>query len=185
MEMTDSMSLNNNNTVERREFLKLFMDSQKSIYAYILSMVHNRSDAEDLVQEAALLMWDKFDEFEAGTNFTAWGIRISRYLILNYYKSQKDIKHFDEDLLNDISACYQRKVSEVKSRLDALEECLGKLNRKDRELIRVHYEKGFKITEAKDVFGSSVHVLYRAMARIHDLLHRCVNRTIRAWETYG
>lgn len=179
------MDSKKNNRAERRAFLQLFMDSRRKFYAYILSMVRNKSDAEDLLQEASLLMWDKFDEFQPHTNFTAWGMKISRYLILNYYRSRKDIQHFDKDLLDDISGCYERKVSEVEGRLDALEECLSKLNKKDRDLIRIHYEKGFKVVELKDIVGSSIHVLYRSMARIHDFLHGCVNRTMRSWNANG
>ncbi len=166
---------------ERRDFLQLFMNSQKSIYSYILSMVHNKIDAEDLTQETALLMWDKYDEFEAGTSFVAWGIQIARYKVLSYYRNKKDIKRFDDDLLDGISKSYQRKISEVKGRLEALDDCLEKLNSKDRELIRFHYEQGLKITQLKNVIGGSVHVLYRTMARIHALLHRCVNRTMGEW----
>ena len=168
----------------RRAFLQLFMNSQKGIYAYILSMVHNKPDAEDIAQETALLMWDKFDEFKTGTSFVAWGIQIARYKILSYYKSKKNTKQFDNALLDTISERYQQRAGEIEMRLGALEDCLNKLDIRDRELLRFHYEQGLKITQLKNVVGSSVHVLYRAMARIHDLLLQCVNRTIRGWEAY-
>jgi RNA polymerase sigma-70 factor (ECF subfamily) len=42
--------------------------------AYRLS--GNAGDAEDLVQEAALLAWRGFGSFEGGTNFRAWFFRI-------------------------------------------------------------------------------------------------------------
>jgi RNA polymerase sigma-70 factor, ECF subfamily len=45
-------------------------------YGYALRLTRNRADAEDLVQEAALLACRGREGFEAGTNFKAWFFRI-------------------------------------------------------------------------------------------------------------
>src|SRR5262249_54956902 len=43
-------------------FLPLFLQNQRRLYAYILTLLPNRADADDVLQEASLVMWDKFDE---------------------------------------------------------------------------------------------------------------------------
>ncbi len=45
-------------------------------YGYALRLTRNKADAEDLVQEAALLACRGSQSFEAGTNFKAWFFRI-------------------------------------------------------------------------------------------------------------
>ena len=140
---------------------------------------------EDLTQETALLMWDKFEDFQLGTSFVSWGVKIAHYKVLNYYKSKKSMKLFDDELLEHISDCYQRKINEVEGRLEALEHCINKLNSEDKKLINHYYEQGMKITQIKEVMGRSVHVLYRAMSRIHDSLFCCINRTMREWNSNG
>ena len=45
-------------------FFRHFMRNQKQFHAYILMMVHNYQDAEDLIQEAAIVMLEKFPEFQ-------------------------------------------------------------------------------------------------------------------------
>ncbi len=174
-----------NKEPDRRYFLQLFMNSQKIIHNYILSMVHDKADAEDLTQETALLMWDKFDEFKPDSNFVSWGVKIAHYKVMNYFKTKKNVKLFSDELLEHISNCYQHKIGEVEERLEALEQCLKKLNQDDRKLINHYYEQGLKVTQITDVMGSSVHSLYRAMARIHDSLFCCINRTIREWNSIG
>ena len=176
---------NNNSEPDRRYFLQLFMNSQKIIHNYILSMVHDKADAEDLTQETALLMWDKFDEFKPDGNFVSWGVKIAHYKVMNYFRTKKNVKFFTDDLLEQISDCYQRKIGEVEDRLEALEQCLTKLNTNDRKLITHYYDQGLKVTQMTDVMGSSVHSLYRAMARIHDSLFCCINRTMREWNSIG
>ena len=68
---------------QTNEFLRLLMANQKRIYAFILATVPNRQDADDLFQETVLLMWSKFDDFQRGTSFVAWGITVAKYQILS------------------------------------------------------------------------------------------------------
>ena len=42
-------------------FLRLFLQNERRLYAYVLALLPNRADADDVLQEASLVMWDKFD----------------------------------------------------------------------------------------------------------------------------
>ena len=53
-------------------------------YGYAFRLSNNRSDAEDLVQEAAMLAFRGFGSFEAGSNFKAWFFKI----LTNCYRSK-------------------------------------------------------------------------------------------------
>jgi RNA polymerase sigma-70 factor (ECF subfamily) len=58
------------------EFQALLVDLLPAAYGYALRLTRNRSDAEDLVQEAALAACRSPGGFELGTNFKAWFFRI-------------------------------------------------------------------------------------------------------------
>ena len=53
-------------------------------YGYAFRLSNNRSDAEDLMQEAALLAYRGFGSFEPGSNFKAWFFKI----LTNCYRSK-------------------------------------------------------------------------------------------------
>jgi len=53
-------------------------------------LTRSRTDAEDLVQDAALLAFRAFDSFEPGTNFKAWFFRI---LTNAFYSRHRKEKH--------------------------------------------------------------------------------------------
>jgi RNA polymerase sigma-70 factor (ECF subfamily) len=60
-----------------------------SAYGTALRFTRNRSDAEDLVQEAALLACRGFKTFEAGSNFRAWFFRIMTNCFYSKYRKRK------------------------------------------------------------------------------------------------
>ena len=74
---TNNPGLDNTNA-GYEAFLQLLTANQSRIMGFILAMVPNRSVADDILQETTLLMWEKFKNFQDGTNFTAWGISIAK-----------------------------------------------------------------------------------------------------------
>jgi RNA polymerase sigma-70 factor (ECF subfamily) len=60
-----------------------------SAFGVALNMTRHRDEAEDLVQEAAILAYKAFDQFELGTNFKAWFFRILINRFRNDYRRRK------------------------------------------------------------------------------------------------
>src|SRR5688572_23508061 len=46
-----------------QQFLRLFLENERRIYAFIVSILPNLSDAEDVLQETSLILWQKFAQF--------------------------------------------------------------------------------------------------------------------------
>jgi len=66
-------------------FEPLFAAAANSAFGIAMRLTRNQADAEDLVQEAALLAYRAFESFEAGTNFRAWFLKI----VTNCYYSKR------------------------------------------------------------------------------------------------
>ena len=64
-------------------FEKLAMPQFDSLYNFARWLVHNSSDAEDLVQETYLKALRSFASFQSGTNFRAWMFRILKNTFLS------------------------------------------------------------------------------------------------------
>jgi RNA polymerase sigma-70 factor, ECF subfamily len=69
----------------RASFEELFAVVITTAFGVALRYTRNQADAEDLVQEAALLAYRAFDSFESGTNFRAWFLKI----LTNCYYSRR------------------------------------------------------------------------------------------------
>jgi RNA polymerase sigma-70 factor, ECF subfamily len=66
-------------------FETLFSGVAHAAYGVAMRLTRNQADAEDLVQDAALLAHRGFDSFMAGTNFKAWFFKI----LINCYYSRR------------------------------------------------------------------------------------------------
>ena len=168
--------------VRYEEFLQLFINHQSKIFGYIITMVPCRSIAEDILQDTLLVMWRKFSDFTPGTNFSAWGVKIARLNILKYYERERNshIK-FNSDAVENISECLSDSKNydnSENSEIKALRNCMKKLTEVDQNMITFRYMRKYTIKEIGIHFGRSAHGIYKTMARIHNLLQKCVEREV-------
>lgn len=72
-----------------REFETLLSGVLEPAYGVAYHLTHSSHDAEDLVQEAALSAYKAFHQFEPGTNFRAWYMRILTNAFFASYRRRK------------------------------------------------------------------------------------------------
>ena len=70
-------------------FEDLLLPLLSGAYRTALRLTRNPADAEDLVQEAALLASRGFRSFQAGTNFKAWFFRILTNAYFSKYRQER------------------------------------------------------------------------------------------------
>ena len=57
------------------QFMALYSSHQRRLYLYTLTLLPTSLDAEDVFQDANLVLWRKFDQYQAGTNFFRLGLQ--------------------------------------------------------------------------------------------------------------
>ena len=69
-------------SLDSNEFVSLLTASQRRLYAFICTLVIDRTDADEVLQETNLALWEQAERFEAGTDFVAWACRVAHYKVL-------------------------------------------------------------------------------------------------------
>jgi len=160
-------------------FLRLLRGSQNTIYIFILALVHNQNDADDIMQETTTVMWRKFNEFELGTNFTGWGISIARNKVNKFFERHcRSRLKFNDSIIKAIEGRAASRMNEINPRVNALKNCINKLSNFARKLIQMRYDRKMSSQKTADLLGLSIHKLYRSMAKIHKTLELCIRRTM-------
>jgi RNA polymerase sigma-70 factor, ECF subfamily len=172
---------NNSETESRKRLMALMTRHQRQIFGYIYALVPDRYDAEDLLQETSLVICEKFDSFEDGTDFVAWACQIAYWRIR--YSRQKFARCkvvFDQEILDAVAQTAGAMIGELDSRHEALGHCLQKLHARDRELVLTRYEPGAGVEEAARRSGRTLQAAYKALSRIRKLLLDCVTHQLAA-----
>lgn len=167
---------------KRGGFLALYVRNQKSLYNFILSLCPNYIQADDILQETAIVLWDKFEELKDPNNFLAWAIQIARYKILNHRRKRTAGLWLSEEVLERINNESQKCIKNGFKRTEALQECLLKLSIDERKLIALRYEQGVSFAEISKKVNRSINGLYNTSAKIHAKLRLCISQVLKQWE---
>jgi RNA polymerase sigma-70 factor (ECF subfamily) len=162
-------------------FLRLFLQNEQRLYAYLLTLLANRADADDVLQETSLVMWDKFDPEQPPGNFAAWGCRIGYFKVLDFCKHRRRTHVvFSQAMMERIAetAIEQASTLQLDERRAALQGCIEKLPARDRDLLAVRFAEGATVHSVADQVGRSADAVYKALARIRHALFDCVTRTL-------
>ncbi|ARN56331.1 sigma-70 family RNA polymerase sigma factor [Sedimentisphaera salicampi] len=156
-------------------FLNLVTQNQRLVFRYILSIVPNYSDAEDIYQDTVTSLWEKFDKFERDSSFTAWACVTAKYKALQFIrKSRKSKLVFDDDILELLSG--EQDSPELKRINGILKECIDQLQYGFAQLIEMRYQKGWTVKKIASFYGKSIHTIYRRLNNIHLVLLSCIER---------
>ncbi len=166
-------------TERQKRLVLLLTQHRRRLFSYIYTLVPDRHAAEDLLQETSLVVCEKFDTFEPGTDFAAWACQIAYWEVRAARQKYARAKVlFDQDVLDAVVETTQVLAAEVEPRHEALAHCLAKLHPRDRELLLVRYEPGGGVAEAARRTGRSLVAAYKALARLRRLLFDCVNQRL-------
>jgi RNA polymerase sigma-70 factor (ECF subfamily) len=164
-----------------QQFSRLLVANQRRIHGFILSLVHDRSAAADVLQDVSVLLWEKFDLFEPGTDFGAWGMAVAQRTVFNWRRKQKKVPLPLEDELLAVLADEAVKVScEYDDRRVALGKCLQGLSDENRDLLLARYELARSVASIAERLGRSRVAVYKRLNRIRRLLLDCINGRLQA-----
>jgi RNA polymerase sigma-70 factor (ECF subfamily) len=94
-------------------FLNLFSKTQTRLYAFILMIVHNDNDAEEIFQETSAILWEQFDRFEPG-RIRGMGGSIAKIKVLEYLRQKKKRQaFFNQELYQELSELAEAEFSGV------------------------------------------------------------------------
>ena len=161
------------------EFIDLLAQHQSQLFGYIFALVQNLADAEDLYQQTSIVLWQKFESFETGTDFVSWACQTAQFQALNFLRVKRRSRVCFSDDLVETLAVSQTDRSEISvARRHALRYCIEQLKSGDRHLIELCYGGAKTIKAAAEVLGRSADGVYKSLNRIRAGLMRCINRRL-------
>lgn len=169
-----------NTKLNDHDFGRLFAQNQPRIYGYIRSLVAHRSDAEDLLQETASILWQKFDAFQPGSNFLAWAFQVAHYEVLHFRQRQKhDVLQFSDRFVDTIGVDVAAKSLLLGDLEQLLAECAERLPPAEQELFALRYHSNVAPKDLANKLGRPASTIYDRLNRIRRMLTDCVDRALK------
>ena len=163
-------------------FVEVFTRHEADLRRFVRSLLPTWHDADEVMQQVALVAWRKFDQFDRSTHFVKWGCVIARFEVLSYRrKMARDRLVFNEDLMAVIAdeAEQEEALERRQNENTALEGCLKKLPEGQRKFVTLAYATGVSTKELAEQAGTKPGTFYMRLNRIRKGLLTCIEDSLR------
>lgn len=135
----------------------LFARHHVRVYRFILRLVGNEAQAEDLISEVFLDVWRQAGTFEARSAVSTWLLGMARFKALSSLRKRSD-EALDEDAAAAIAdtADDPEMAVQAKDRGEVMRRCLAALSPEHREIIDLAYYHEKSIEETAQIVGIPV-----------------------------
>ncbi|QDT65616.1 RNA polymerase sigma factor [Calycomorphotria hydatis] len=185
MHIHTSITSNDSSSQGQLVFLRLYTASYADIKRTLLVFLGNANDADDLMQETSLALWEQFSDYDHDRSFTAWACGIAANKAKKFLRDRYRKKNFglsDEALVNLIKV--RTGAAELyELRRDLLEDCLSHLSSVDRNMLWDCYADGVKAVAYAKAKETPVGTVTSRLHRLRKWLYDCVERRLANQES--
>ena len=165
------------------EFEKLITDSKVGALSIAESMVKNKSDANDVMQEAYINAFNYLHTFNGNSRFGTWFYRIVVNQSLKWLRKRKrmnEIQHLVYQTNETIDETHRLEQLEKHERKQSIQIVLKLLKPKEALMLNMFYLHEFSIKEIHENTGFSISnikvLLHRARTSFSYYYHRIIKK---------
>lgn len=157
-------------TGDSQAFALIYDTFIKKIYDFVFYKTMHQQLAEDLTSQTFLKAWKNIAQFKGG-NFSAWLYTIARNIVVDHYRSQKEIlavEDFwdlkaDDDVLGEV---------EERLKIEKLQQGLARLKSSEREILMLRLWQDLPFKEIAVILGKNEGAAKMSFARAMESLKK-------------
>ena len=170
---------------KRDRVTKAALECRTELLAYARALLGNYAAADDVVQEALLVVFKKFDQFQEGTSILAWCRSIVRIEVLLAKRRHQRERSLPERLLDDaIDAAFDEFQAagrnEAESWREALRRCLERVPERGRRVLSGRFADELSYQQIGERLGMTIEAVRKALFRLKRQVKSCVERSLKA-----
>jgi RNA polymerase sigma-70 factor (ECF subfamily) len=160
------------------EFIRQLTAVQLQLLHYIAKLLGNPDEAQNVLQETNLVLWRKANEFEPGSNFTAWAHQVAYWQVQAYVRDRRRDRHvFDPELVEQLTRPEVQVDATAELRV-ALRHCLDEISPKSLQLLKKRYEGGISVNELASSLQKKPTAVRVGLLRIRRALLKCIQHRV-------
>lgn len=173
--------LNDGRAVDSTTLAREWVRFQRTILTFIGSLVHNFSEAEELLQETAAQIFSQESGYDPSRPFLPYAFGVARNVVLMHQRRfGRNPVIFDQEAVDRLATAFIEldRNLECELRVEALRRCYGKLSQQARRLCRLRYEEDLGSEEIAAQTGATAGSVRISLHRIREQLKDCVQRQL-------
>ncbi len=143
--------------------------------AFLRSRLRDHHAADDLAQDVFVTAFQRIRDFRPGESFEAWLRGIAHNHFRNHVRKRRESHIGGQAELEELMGGCADASPGGGSLIEALEECLTKLNPASRELLDERYLKGHTLRTLSAESGTNYSALSMRLHRIREQLAECIH----------
>lgn len=148
---------------------------QSNLFGFIMSLVHHRHDAEDLLQKTNFILCEKQDTFDPSLgSFQSWAFKIAKYQVMAYRtKNYRSKVSFSNELTENLAQEYVDHVTPYLKK-EALNRCYKKLPEHMQSIAQLRFKQSLSLQEISESTERSIGAVSATLHRIRLNLMKCI-----------
>jgi RNA polymerase sigma-70 factor (ECF subfamily) len=158
------------------EFMTSFITAEPKLRAYAFACGLSREQADDLVQEEALVLWRRYDSYDRTRPFLPWALGVAHHLIQKCRQASHATHLLSPEVAEQMAQTCSSLGDEIEQRQGALRNCVEKLPGHLRSLLALRYGEQRSLAQIAQRLGRGLSATNMALHRIRHVLLECVER---------
>ena len=147
-------------------FSELYERYYLRVFYYLLDLVKNRPDAEDLTSQTFLSAFASIRKLRRKESFGAWLFRIARNKANDFFRTQRKRQEIPTEYIEEIDAELFTGSDYKKEDIFMVREMVKLLSIKEAELLRLRLVAELTFFEISEVLGKSVNKIKKEYYKI-------------------
>lgn len=161
-------------------FMRLLLANEREVRRYVSALVPSFCEVEEIVQQTAILLWAKFDQYDTDRPFAPWACRFALNVTKQWMARRKRwSKLLEGGLAEELAERREQLKPVFNARLNQLEHCLNKLPAEQKAILEGYYFEQQDVAAVARKTQRSVDAVYKALQRIRRQLRLCIERSLR------
>jgi RNA polymerase sigma factor (sigma-70 family) len=174
--------------MDAKDFKEKVLPVSQRIFRYANRLLSNEHDAEDVVQEIWLKLWDKRAQLGDIKSMEAFTFRMTRNLCLDkiklkkpaYYDDREEGAHRYDETDQRPDPAYSL---ELKDSLEKVNQIIGRLPEQQKTLLQMRDVEGLEYEEIADITGLEINAIRVNISRARKKVRETIQKVYQSWKT--
>ena len=168
------------NTDQARRLAMHWAKAEPIVRIYIASAVGQSHLIDDIVQEVATIVTEKFEDYDPAFEFSRWALGIARNRVSKSIRTKMRDRHvFSSEMIDELADIVAELQPEAEARKAALRDCLEGLKGRTRRIIEMRYQWGREVQKIAEELGMSRVAASAVLMRGRRALGDCIESRLR------